>query len=315
MAQKIFNIEEYNSLITDYNIINDGAIGNEKKAIKEKYNVSSNKSGDIKQEILKRIFELRNIKQSYDNTDLKYFIAGTNNGIPERYKNFKIAVQNESINFVQFIKDNYTKRCIDRKIDKYINYKYWGSLSSLDKYLLNIVKNCNTYIEETNPSEETSNIQKLTQIVACQMIEYKNNYLNIVKERASNFYKKIPTIIIKLESCIKESTEQDKIQKLISKISSLKAILRMFNTSDDYVNRKVEDASRAFDRDVADLSQRLYKKNININTIKISEIHTDPKLFEMIVSDENVRFYCRSIIAATYSDKVTEHLRFIITNC
>ena len=108
MAQKVFTIEEYNSLIADYNIINDGAIGNEKKAIKEKYNVSSNKSGDIKQEILKHISELRNIKQSYDNTDLKYFIAGTNNGIPERYKNFKIAVQNESINFVQFIKDNYS---------------------------------------------------------------------------------------------------------------------------------------------------------------------------------------------------------------
>ena len=315
MAQKIFNIEEYNSLIADYNTINDGAIGNEKKAIKEKYNVSSNKSGDIKQEILKHISALRNIKQSYDNTDLKYFIAGTNNGIPERYNNFKIAVQNESINFVQFIKDNYTKRCIDRKIDKYINYKYWGSLSSLDKYLLNVVKNCNTYIEEINPSEETSNIQKLTQIVACQMTEYKNNYLNIVKERASNFYKRIPTIILKLESCIKENTEQDKIQKLILKISSLKSILKMFNTSDEYVNREVEDASRVFDRDVADLSKRLYKKNINISTIKISDVHTDPKLFEMIVSDENVRFYCRSIIAATYSDKVTEHLRFIITNC
>lgn len=315
MAQKVFNIEEYNSLIADYNIINDGAIGNEKKAIKEKYNVSSNKSGDIKQEILKCISELRKIKQSYDNTDLKYFIAGTNNGIPERYKNFKIAVQNESINFVQFIKDNYIKRCIDRKIDKYINYKYWGSLSSLDKYLLNVIKNCNTYIEETNPSEETSNIQKITQIVACQMAEYKNNYLNIVKERASNFYKRIPTIILKLESCIKESTEQDKTQKLISKISSLKSILKMFNTSNEYVNREVEDASRVFDRDVADLSKRLYKKNININTIKISGIHTDQKLFEMIVSDGNVRFYCRSIIAATYSDKVMEHLRFIITNC
>ena len=265
MAQKIFNIEEYNSLITDYNIINDGAIGNEKKAIKEKYNVSSNKSWDIKQEILKRISELRNAKQNYDNTDLNYFIASTNNGIPERYKNFKISVQNESIKFVQFIKDNYIKRCIDRKIDKYINCKYWGSLSSLDKYLLNVVKNCNTYIEEINPSEETSNIQKLTQIIACQMTEYKNNYLNIVKERASNFYKKIPAIIINLESCIKESTEQDKTQKFISKISSLKSILKMFNTSDEYVNRKVEDASRAFDRDVADLSQRLYNKNININ--------------------------------------------------
>ena len=115
MVQKIFNIEEYNSLIVDYNTINDGAIGNEKKAIKEKYNVSSNKSVDIKQEILKRISELRNAKQNYDNTDLKYFIAGTNNGIPERYKNFKIAVQNESINFVQFIKDHYTKRCIEQK--------------------------------------------------------------------------------------------------------------------------------------------------------------------------------------------------------
>ena len=98
------------------------------------------------------------IKQSYDNTDLKYFIAGMNNGIPERYKNFKIAVQNESINFVKFIKDHYVKRCIDRKIDKYINYKYWGSLSSLDKYLLNVVKNCNTYIEESVNHEGTSYI-------------------------------------------------------------------------------------------------------------------------------------------------------------
>ena len=74
-------------------------------------------------------------------------------------------------------KDNYISAI--KKIDKYINCKYWGSLSSLDKYLLNVVKNCNTYIEEANPSEETSNIQKLTQIVACQMTEYKNNYLNI----------------------------------------------------------------------------------------------------------------------------------------
>ena len=61
------------------------------------------------------------------------------------------------------------------------------------------------------------------------------------------------------------------------------------------------------------IAARISKKEFDVNNIKISEVKNDPKFFEMVITDGKKTLYARSIIAASYSSYMKEHLRFILT--
>jgi hypothetical protein len=61
------------------------------------------------------------------------------------------------------------------------------------------------------------------------------------------------------------------------------------------------------------MADKIHDKGLNIENIECTNVHQDPKVIEMVITDGVKKLYCRSIIAAEYSDKMVTHFRFIIT--
>ena len=103
-----------------------------------------------------------------------------------------------------------------------------------------------------------------------------------------------------------------RVNKLSTSINELKMILN--KTKVDFIQENREDAENTFNRNIANLAEKLYAKEFEFSKIKVNSISKDPKLFELEVTDGNITLYARSIWAAEWSDKMIPHFRFIITN-
>lgn len=84
-------------------------------------------------------------------------------------------------------------------------------------------------------------------------------------------------------------------------------------SKDEYILCKIEDFNNSYYTNIEQIANRILKKNLDINKIKIIKIDKDPKLINFIITDSKVTLYGRSIKAAQHSTKMTPHLRFIIT--
>ena len=56
-----------------------------------------------------------------------------------------------------------------------------------------------------------------------------------------------------------------------------------------------------------------WNKGLNIENVTCQDVFDDPKFIEMRITDGERSLWCRSILAAEYSDKMIPHFRFIIT--
>ena len=105
---------------------------------------------------------------------------------------------------------------------------------------------------------------------------------------------------------------EESISRLTKSINELKMILN--KTKVDFIQENREDAENTFNRNIANLAEKLYAKEFEFSKITVNSISNDPKLFELEVTDGNITLYARSIWAAEWSDKMIPHFRFIITN-
>ncbi|WP_296864663.1 hypothetical protein [uncultured Methanobrevibacter sp.] len=75
----------------------------------------------------------------------------------------------------------------------------------------------------------------------------------------------------------------------------------------------VNDAERKFNEDIEAIAEKVRKMNMEEDNIQLLSIESDPKHFDITLTDGKKVVHARSIFAAEFSEKVTPHYRFIIT--
>jgi hypothetical protein len=87
----------------------------------------------------------------------------------------------------------------------------------------------------------------------------------------------------------------------------------MYPTVEEFQKFTVEEATKQFEYNVRGLADRLLDKKFIIEKITVSNVKNDPKFFEMTITDGEKKLYCRSVLAAQFSEKMIPHFRFIMT--
>lgn len=332
------SIEE---MIEDYNTISDSPDTATKKNIASKYGLVSKKSGDIQKAILVAMRNERNERRKYSDDDITWFKRLSD--MPSRYKNLCTWLDNESLEFVNFMRTYYEEKLKSKKskfgslfdLKNSAKGRDWNYvMTAVDKYLIDTYNNLTQYIEEHDPTklsskqEQQTIINNIKQKLLENTKEFHDEYIKRVKNFANRYWDNLPS---KIESSNKKyeevkqlyNKEQDyskskvlrtKMEEAFRTYNSYLSISKKYSSKTDYVNKCKEDAEAKYDANITTISERIKKQDFIITDIKVTDIHNDPKFYAMCVTDGVKKVYCRSIWAAEFSDKMVPHFRFIITN-
>ena len=327
-------------LYEDYNKASD-VTGQEKKDLIVKYGIETKKAQDIKNKILLLLRDLRNEKKTFDNQDITDFLR-LHDYVTSRMVE---GLKNEPKEFSTYLKDYYFDRLKSRKLDQ---YSLSTSLSSYrfsiaDKDLIRTYQKISKAVDEINPTKEKltekEHFEMLNNRITELMQDFKVIYLKRIEEYAKKQYKYYSTESnLKKLIDIKESAEkavekykednnirwikyndykgrelENIVDKAINKVNQFKAFTKMYPTEKSYLDKCHEDGEKTFANNIAAISERLIKDNLNIDNLSITNVKNDPKFFEMIITDGEKKLYLRSVFAAQYSTKMIPHFRFIIT--
>ena len=102
-------------------------------------------------------------------------------------------------------------------------------------------------------------------------------------------------------------------QKKISAYLKLKHFKNKYPTVQDFVDYSLKELENRHNKNIITLADRINRKHINIEKMKVISVKVDPNLYDMTITDDVEYLHCRSIWCAQYSDKVTPHYRFIIS--
>jgi len=310
--------------------------GKEKKDLVAKYNVGSNKAKDIKYAILVKLQELRKNKESFDKDDINDFSQ-----MSESDTQYYEELKKENDAFVKFLLDDFEKRLKSKgDLFKWVNLTSFSGLSfsSAEKWLIKRYQKIREELMSRDPKnikakeKEEYNIDTLVTKLGNELDDFKKEYLKRVEESANKAYDNLPSDIEKLQKTLetlkKEYEEkkpnlkgytarwyaQEPIRKQENKIDKKKAILRMYKIKSSFVKACLEDAEKTFKGNVDALAHRVYEKKFDVDKIKVSNVKDDPKIFQLLIEDGTKKLYCRSILAAQFSDKMVPHFRFIMTD-
>ena len=123
-------------LESDYNTVYHAITKNEKKVIADKYGVNIYKIRDIQIEILNILRENRKNKKEFTPNDSQNFFRYD---IPDRYDKFKKYLEEESIEFVEWLFERYKN-----KVSK-INTAY---RSYADNHVIRVYNNLKRYLNK-----------------------------------------------------------------------------------------------------------------------------------------------------------------------
>jgi hypothetical protein len=310
-----------NELINDYVILGEYPDMKTKKALAEKYGIESKKVKEIQNCVLIALRNERKTRTTFDEVDFRYFVKFD---IPETYAKAVPFYKEESIDFLNYVMGHFWSRIVERKLDKklsLVNTKGYG-VCAADKYLMRRYLNITKYLEETKPEnvekkrndEEINNV--IRNILLKDMVAFHDAYIAKVTKWANMQYPKI----IEIKN---ETREQlDKLPKdvkynvwrpLKNKYDRAVALLTRFDTIEKYVEWNVENAENQYMSDINSVVERIRKRELDYDNLKVINVYDDPKFFEMTITDGKQSLYARSIWAAEYSEKVTAHYRFIIS--
>ena len=169
------------------------------------------------------------------------------------------------------------------------------------------------FIDETKKSAERqfdnipSRIESLTAAVKDISTKIKS-----ISSRYLTPYGGIKDMKLFNESMAEERPLRKEKNKYKSLIDTLQKQLSL--GKDKFVSKCVNDAEFDFDSKVYVLSDKLCKKGFDYKDLTFSDISNDPKLFNVIITDGENKVHARSILAAEFSESITAHFRFIITN-
>lgn len=336
--EKLLSIEE---MTKDYDIISDYPDTATKKSIASKYGITSKKSADIQKAILVAIRNERNNRHEYSDDDIIWFKRLSD--MPSRYKTLCIWLDEESLDFIDFMRAYYEETLKSKKskfgslfdLKNSAKGRDWNyAMSAADKYLIDTYNNLNQYIEEHDPTKLSSKqdqqtiINSIKQKLIENTKEFHNEYIKRVEIFANKYWDKLPSNIESSKKKYEEAKklykdEQDynkskilkrKMEEASHIYNSYLIVSRKYSSKNEYIDKCKEDAEDKFDSNITSIAERLKKQDFIITDIKVSGIHNDPKFYAMYVTDGIKKVYCRSIWAAEFSDKMIPHFRFIITN-
>ena len=295
----------------------DWAENNVKKQLAEKYSCGK-KAKEIKDAIVLKLRDIRVTQKTFDKQDITDFYRFDWNE-----RNLSEFLDKENIEFVQYFAEELKKRipAIPRSV--------------ADKYKQRIYNKCLAWLTEAIKTDEDKMNDKKQEDIMNLLIEKFNNllsdfrktYLDRVRKSANNKYTNLPNEIKNLQ---KQKNILDKkydefskdrtksyinyrfIEKINRKINNFKYILKKY-TLKQYEDACVEEANKQFDVNVRNLSDRVKDKGFDIEKITVTHVDTDPKIFEIMITDQKKKLYCRSVLAAEYSTKMIPHFRFIMT--
>lgn len=310
--------------------------GKEKKDLIAKYNVGSNKAKDIKYAILVKLQELRKNKESFDKDDINDFSQ-----MSESDTQYYEELKKENDAFVKFLLDDFEKRMKSKgDLFKWVNLTSFSGLSfsSSEKWLIKHYQKIREELASRDPKniaakeKETYSIDVLNTKLTDELEDFKKEYLKRIEASAEYTYDNLPKEIEKMEDRLKEMKEdynqkkseikgymarwkaEEPIRKYESKLNQKKAILKRYRTKNEFIKACVDDAEKTFRGNVDALSHRVYDKKFDVENIKVSNVKDDPKIFKLMIEDGTKKLYCRSILAAEFSDKMIPHFRFIMTD-
>lgn len=327
-------------LHNDYERASD-VTGQEKKDLIAKYGINSKKAQDIKNKILVYLKDLRKDKKKFNESDLQDFLrlhdyvtSRMCEGLKDEPKEFQIC-----------LKDYYFERLKKRKLESYALVTSLSSFrfSIVDKDLIKTYQKIAKTVEELNPTaeklSEKEHFEMINNKITELMQDFKVIYMKKIEEHAKIQYKyysdkknlePLEADVKATEKAIEEYKKEKGIrwisyndyiglkyekanEKARSKVSQFKAFTKMYKTEKSYLDKCAEDGENRFSSNIAAISDRLIKMNLNVANISISNVKNDPKFFEMMLTDGEKKLYLRSVFAAQFSEKMIPHFRFIIT--
>lgn len=314
------------------------------KEIAQKYGQNIRKKADMKMYLLELLREIRKTSKIYTEEDVYEFRMLTD--YCEQYKKLVTYLDKENIKFVEFLRDELFKRMkskgVDKKMEKLSHYPKsdWRYVcNATEKAMIDRYTNYTKYLNDKNPNtiaskEAQKNLENIIRaILVDQTQDFYEELLKNTERRAKEFFKTVPGRIQELDKQIK--SYDDELEELNSmnysreliykkndlikqrnKLSSAKNyfVLILNDGEKNYIEKSIEDSKHRYNICMDELSKKINDKNMDIDNIKVKYITSDPKLYEMIITDGSKNLYARSIWAAEYSEKVTPHYRFIITD-
>ena len=280
----------------------------DRKNLGVKYGVPA-KSKDIQEKINSILKEIRSTQTEFDNDDMRDWFR-----LDPKVTKLSQYLDGEPITFVKMLQTDYEYRAKR------------GGNSIAGKYARNMYEKITAWLNESTKTDEQkaaeaeleNNIEKLILKLSSELADFKVSYLEKVHEAAGKRYKRIPTDIKALKNqrltieARYEGARKEK-NKVDNKIGRLNGILRMYPTVEEFQKFSVEEAEKQFEYNVRGLANRLIDKKFIIEKIIVSNVKNDIKFFEMTITDGEKKLYCRSVLAAQFSEKMIPHFRFIMT--
>lgn len=295
--------------------------GYDRKNLSIKYGVPA-KGKDIQEKINSILKEIRSTQTEFDKDDMRDWFR-----LDPKVTKLAQYLDGEPIAFVKMLQADYESRAKR------------GGNSIAGKYARNMYDKITAWLNEATKTDDQkaaeaeleNNIEKLVSKLSSELDDFKVRYLVRVYEAAGKRYARIPgdiealknqklAIEARYEAARKEKkayhttwsiwSEKDKVD---NKIGRLNAILRMYPTVEEFQKFAVEEATKQFEYNVRGLANRLLDKKFVIEKIIVSNVKNDPKFFEMTITDGEKKMYCRSVLAAQFSEKMIPHFRFIMT--
>lgn len=328
------NVSSKEEVRDDYYKVDILGSKKEKLEFAHKYGIESVKKVDIQQAILLKLRDLRKSASIFDKNDYHDFIRL----IPDSLIKLPDYLKEENPKFVEWLQKYYLENKMKGNLKNWIginpgrdaNYH----LSYADIHTVKFYNKILEFIANNTPKTRTTKdeifdmlVNKFTNLLE----DYKKEYLQRVEDFAKKRYSEIlPKELDTLKEKYKESinrlnkidwrTERSKFfeeQKVKDSLNrKIEQITKIFNkyTEKTYAELCVNEASEEFENNIKVLSHKIQEEELEVDKLDVKSIHDDPKVFNMKISDGNKNLFCRSVLAAQFSNYMRPHYRFIITN-
>ena len=293
----------------------------DRKNLGVKYGVPA-KSKDIQEKINSILKEIRSTQTEFDKDDMRDWFR-----LDPKVTKLGQYLDGETIAFVKMLQAYY-ESCAKR-----------DGNSIAGKYACNMYEKITAWLNEATKTDDQkaaeakleNNIEEIVSKLSSELADFKVRYLEKVHEAAGKRYERIPTDIealknqrLAIEARYDAARKEKKCynatwsiwperEKVNNKIGRLNGILRMYPTVEQFQKFTVKEATKQFEYNVRGLADRLLDKKFIIEKITVSNVKNDTKFFEMTITDGEKKLYCRSVLAAQFSEKMIPHFRFIMT--
>ena len=292
-------------MVKDYRNVQDAYTKAEKLVFANKYGVDSNKAKEIAQAIILKANDIRKKRTSYDDGD--WYIWNLAFDGPYTRKKIEEALEGEHINFIQFAIEKTVKpswrgdkrNVIFRQILQERKNAADPLLAAIKKQLFNQTVDFKKQYIDSILSHELKRFDYYAQYKDLKIIEVRDPKV---------YYKFVKVIDPKYTGPQPEKFDQ----KWWRSFNTIAILSQGFNR-DFFIDRVTKESETQYKENIESVAEKLFKLRANDKLLKVHFITSDPKLFEMYISDGTESFHCRSIFCAEYSHLVQAHWRFIIT--